>query len=459
LEALRGVPKNARDQALIEVMVGCGLRVSEACNLTLDHILWSHDPPALCVLDGRRRVVPMPLNVQETLRAWLEERGTKGRPYVCGNLRTGQRISRKTVWALLKDYGQRAGIWHVHPYRLRHTFGTHLADQGTPIEQIQKWMGYATLQTPLKYIIVSAQRQKRAPKKLPDFPFSEADWQQTPVAVQALVMALWKEVQPLRAQAFTPDSEPLPYPLTPRRQPAFSRRQIVGRREEIRKLQANLDRGISTLLVGPEGVGKRHLLEQLQGDRILRVERLKPVKPALLEIAEALHQHGVFMADPLPPAPGEDFERIKRRHARTRISGWTQMILNSVEEEEWVLVVEDLSDWSPGVGQLITRLREQFVILAALTEVARTAEGYLWRFDRIPLGNLPPSESRELLRQGAFGADVDDYPMFERYVINQSRGHPQTLIEIVNRLRREGPITREAVKEGDRSDAQGTDAE
>jgi len=135
------------------------------------------------------------------------------------------------------------------------------------------------------------------------------------------------------------------------------------------------------------------------------------------------------------------------------------MILNSVEEEEWVLVVEDLSDWSPGVGQLITRLREQFVILADLTEVARTAEGYLWRFDRIPLGNLPPSESRELLRQGAFGADVDDYPMFERYVINQSRGHPQTLIEIVNRLRREGPITREAVKEGDRDDARGTDAE
>ena len=45
LDCLRCVPKNARDQALIEVMADCGLRVSEACNLTLDAIHWSSDTP------------------------------------------------------------------------------------------------------------------------------------------------------------------------------------------------------------------------------------------------------------------------------------------------------------------------------------------------------------------------------------------------------------------------------
>jgi len=132
LEALRAVPKNPRDQALIEVLVGCGLRVSEACRLKLDDVLWSHDPPAFRVtnMGGREHVVPMNPLVQDALRAWLKERSTGGNPYVFRNLRTNEPLSRTTVWMALRRYGQRAGIGKLTPHRLRHTFATAFFQQG-----------------------------------------------------------------------------------------------------------------------------------------------------------------------------------------------------------------------------------------------------------------------------------------------------------------------------------------
>ena len=124
LQALRAVPKNRRDRALIEVMAGCGLRVSEAVNLTLGGIYWSTDAPSLRFTGkgSKERIVPMNLEVQDALRTWLEARHRLGCPsdYVFCNLRTGRRLSRKTVWDAMRRYSRRAGTRHVSPHMLRH---------------------------------------------------------------------------------------------------------------------------------------------------------------------------------------------------------------------------------------------------------------------------------------------------------------------------------------------------
>ena len=76
LEALKSVRMNSRDRALIAVLSMCGLRVSEACSLTVDNIHWSTDTPSLRFADkrGKERVVPMNPEVQDVLREWLESR-------------------------------------------------------------------------------------------------------------------------------------------------------------------------------------------------------------------------------------------------------------------------------------------------------------------------------------------------------------------------------------------------
>ena len=472
-EALREAPKNVRDQALIAVMAGCGLRVSEACNLTHNHIQWSGEAPSLRFTGkgGKERVVPMNLEVQDALRAWLEARGSGEGSYVFCNLRTGGRLSRKTVWGALRRHADRAGIRHVHPHMLRHTFGTVLADRDVPVERIQELMGHEKIETSKIYISVSAQQKRQAVERLD----------------RRSRLSRWISRQRNRDYRFAGP---------PRLRPNISGQRTVGRREELRRLQENLERGIDTLLLGPVGVGKSHLLGLLRGDRVIRMAGLSPVRQALIGIAETLHRQGALQTGckdgengegeenkprvcprkedegrPPEPAQGEgppqalgeasademladgdapgaeDFEAVKKRHARLDVQGWMQMVLDSVEANAWALVVDDLSDMSASTGRLVDRLNRKFVIIGGLREVKVAREKHFWKFDRVELSNLPVAETRGLIRQCAAGAEVEDREMFETYVLQKSAGNPRAIVEIVDRLRKEPSITRKGVRD------------
>jgi len=465
-KALRAVPKNPRDQALITVMAGCGLRVSEACQLTLENIHWSGETPSLRFTGKRdkERVVPMNLDVQDALRIWLEARGTGRSPYVFCTLRTGDRLSRKTVWGAFKRHARKAGIRHVHPHMLRHTFGTGLADRDVPVERIRELMGHEKIETSKVYISVSAEQKRWAVDRL-----DRRSW-----------FTRWVSRQ--RNQAYRVRGRFRTAPVIP---PG----QTVGRRTERKQLQEHLDKGIDTLLVGPVGVGKSHLLKLLKGRQVIRLKGLMPVRQVVIEIAEALHKHGVcvggkteetsrthspaeVLGRPSAPAegdsltqatgemPGEetpvdgdasgttkDFEVIRKRHARTDVRGWTQMVLAAVEKKAWTLVVDDLSDLTVSGGRLVDQLNRKFVVIAALQEVKRAREKHFWRFDRVALGNLTPAEARQLIAQCVAGAQVEDPRMFETYVLQKSAGNPRAIVEIVDRLRREPAITRSAVRD------------
>ena len=456
LDRLRAVPKHLRDQAFIEVLAGCGLRVSEACNLHLDQIHWSSDTPSLRFTGkrGKERVVPLNLQAQDALRAWLDQRGEAAGPFVFCNLRTGGRLSRKTVWETLRRYARQAGLRPVHPHMLRHAFGTHLADQQVPIERIRELMGHASIQTSQLYISVSAAHKHEAVQRLD----------------QRSVFTRWLSRQ--RNQSFRFFSQP------PRTATALHP-HTVGRQAELQHLQANLDKGVDTLVLGPIGVGKSHLLSLLKGERLIRINGLSPVRQGLAEIAQALHQRGVFSTttrvpslpvagEPLPPsgaapvgapdgepasgsaagrAPGEDFEAFRKQHARTPIPVWTQMILDAVEKDQWVLVVDDLSPLSPSLGRLLDQLGKKFALIVALTEVKKGCEKYFWRFERISLCNLTREEARQLIRQGAAGLQVQDAQLLETRILQQSAGNPKAIVESLNRLRREPRVTPRVVRE------------
>ena len=466
LTALRSVPMNRRDRALITVMSGCGLRVSEACDLTLDDVHWSDDTPALRFTGkrGRERVVPMNLEVQDAVRSWLEARGTGAGHYVFCNLRNGERLSRKTVWAFLKRHARRAGIRHVHPHMLRHTFGTALADRDVPVERIRELMGHASIETSRIYITVSAAHKRSSVARI-----DRRHW-----------VIRWFSRQRNRHYRFFG---------RPRRGQVFLSHLTVGRHDELEKLQENLDRGIDTLLIGPVGSGKSHLLAQLRGERIIRIRGLTPARQAIIAIAEALYDSGVLNLDvhdvasedseegesprthpihgegaldderrsdsegePEGDASGADmpasgFDRVKKQHVRTSVQGWTQMVLDSVEENEWALLVDDLSDLSRSTGRLVDRLNAKFVILAALHDVKPAYERHFWKFDRLGVDNLPPSDARRLIRHCAGGIDVEDYRMLETHVLQRSVGNPRAIIEIVARLRKGPAVTRSAVRD------------
>ena len=448
LNCLRAVPKSRRDQALIEVMAGCGLRVSEACNLTLDGIHWGSDTPSLRFIGkrGKERVVPLNLQAQDALRAWLDQRPAG--PFVFCHLRTGAPLSRQAVWKSLRRYAQQAGLRPVHPHMLRHAFGTTLADRQVPIERIRALMGHSSIQTSQLYISVSAAHQREAVARLD----------------QRSRFTRW--LSHLRNRSYRPQRAPVPLS-------ALSTHATVGRQEELHRLQANVDKGVDTLVLGPTGVGKSHLLALLKGEQLLRIQALSPVRQGLVELAQALHARGVFSlttrvpslpaaGEPAPVgvpdgepasgsaagrAPGEDFEAFRKQHTRTPISVWTQMILETVEKNQWVLLVDDLPPLSPSLGRLLDRLGRKFAFIVALTEVKAGSEKYFWRFERLALRNLAREETRQLIRQGAAGLQVPDFQLLETRILQQSAGNPRAIVESLSRLRREPQVTTQVVRD------------
>lgn len=166
--AVGDTPAALRDRALLEVLYGCGARVSEAVGLDVDDVAFSEDEPGSGMVrlfgKGRKeRLVPLGSYAEEALQAWLV-RGRpamvatgRGTPAVFVNQRGG-RLSRQSAWTALQSASRRAGLeGRVSPHTLRHSFATHLLDGGADVRVVQELLGHASVATTQIYTMVSAQ--------------------------------------------------------------------------------------------------------------------------------------------------------------------------------------------------------------------------------------------------------------------------------------------------------------
>jgi integrase/recombinase XerC len=148
-----------RDSALLEVLYGAGLRVSEACGLSLEDV----DLPGrvLRVLGKgkKERLCPLHPGAAEVLRVWLSRRGEllakrrRGQDAraVFLNVRGG-RLTPRSVARHLDAYARAAGLQrHVTPHALRHSYATHLLAGGADVRSIQELLGHASLSTTQRY--------------------------------------------------------------------------------------------------------------------------------------------------------------------------------------------------------------------------------------------------------------------------------------------------------------------
>lgn len=155
-----------RDLAILELLYGTGLRVSELVGLGLADV--NADSRILRVLGkGRKeRVVPFGEVAADALGAWLRVRsgvqGTEGDTTALFLNRRGGRLSDRSVRTVVRRYLGEAGLVRlagsVSPHTLRHAFATHLLDRGADLRSIQELLGHTSLATTQKYTHVSTAR-------------------------------------------------------------------------------------------------------------------------------------------------------------------------------------------------------------------------------------------------------------------------------------------------------------
>lgn len=156
-----------RDAALLEVMYGCGLRVSECVGLDLADL--SAEELRVRRGKGRKeRVVPLGDKARRAVDAWLPARATlaPSGPALFVSAR-GARLTARSVRRFVDRHAIAGGVPKTHPHALRHSYATHLLGSGADLPSIQELLGHASLKTTARYAHVDLEYLIREYSKHP----------------------------------------------------------------------------------------------------------------------------------------------------------------------------------------------------------------------------------------------------------------------------------------------------
>jgi integrase/recombinase XerD len=166
IEAANGVaPRALRDRALVELLYGAGLRVSEAVQLEKGGVDLDDRLVRVIGKGDKERIVPVGRQAVESLRRYL----ARGRPYLDRRHRPelflnakGGPLTRSGAFLILRRLAEKAGLepQRVHPHLLRHSFATHLLEGGADLRSVQEMLGHADLSTTELYTHVSDRRRR-----------------------------------------------------------------------------------------------------------------------------------------------------------------------------------------------------------------------------------------------------------------------------------------------------------
>jgi integrase/recombinase XerD len=166
IEAANGIsPRALRDRALVELLYGAGLRVSEAVELERGGVDVTNRLVRVVGKGDKERVVPLGAQAAEALRRYL----ARGRPYLDRRHRPalflnaqGGPLTRAGAFLILRRLAGKAGLdpARVHPHLLRHSFATHLLEGGADLRSVQEMLGHADLGTTELYTHVSDRRRR-----------------------------------------------------------------------------------------------------------------------------------------------------------------------------------------------------------------------------------------------------------------------------------------------------------
>lgn len=146
-------PTGRRNLAIIEMLYSCGLRVSELSNLKISNLALDQEFISVFGKGDKQRLVPIGEGSIDIVKDWINDRmemdnvKDSERDYLFLSNR-GKHISRITIFVLIKDLAEKAGITkNISPHTFRHSFATHLLEGGADLRSIQEMLGHESILT------------------------------------------------------------------------------------------------------------------------------------------------------------------------------------------------------------------------------------------------------------------------------------------------------------------------
>jgi integrase/recombinase XerD len=160
-----GEPLGLRDRSMLEMLYATGLRVSELVGLRISQLRLDAGFLIAFGKGSKERVVPVGERAEAWVRRYLAEvrgalvsrRGVPRHELVFVNAR-GRPLTRQGFWKILRTHGRTAGIANLSPHVLRHSFATHLLENGADLRSVQMMLGHADISTTQIYTHIHQQR-------------------------------------------------------------------------------------------------------------------------------------------------------------------------------------------------------------------------------------------------------------------------------------------------------------
>ncbi|MEL0147258.1 MAG: tyrosine-type recombinase/integrase, partial [Actinomycetota bacterium] len=155
-----GSPSAIRDYAMLEVLYGAAIRVSELCGLDTDDVDDGNRTLRVLGKGDKERIVPIGLPAARALESWVDARqqlAKESTPALFVGDR-GLRIDPRVVRTIVRRTSDAAGVPTISPHAMRHSAATHVLEGGADLRSVQELLGHANLATTQRYTHVSVER-------------------------------------------------------------------------------------------------------------------------------------------------------------------------------------------------------------------------------------------------------------------------------------------------------------
>lgn len=165
LELLRDNTQNLRDLAIIDMLASTGMRVGELVKLNISDVDFNNRECVVLGKGSKERPVYFDARTKIHLKNYIDSRSDTNPALFVSLLKPYNRLEISGVEIRLRELGRKLNISKVHPHKFRRTLATKAIDKGMPVEQVQKLLGHAKIDTTMQYAMVDQNNVKQSHRK------------------------------------------------------------------------------------------------------------------------------------------------------------------------------------------------------------------------------------------------------------------------------------------------------
>ncbi|MEM6697283.1 MAG: tyrosine-type recombinase/integrase [Bacteroidota bacterium] len=413
--------ENLRYRFLILLMMRCGLRITETLRLQWKDFDFQQKIVKVYSLKKREsarkreRIIPITSEVLECAADyWKKMRPESQEELLFKGLSQKGHLTRQAV-----DLKLKALMSGISAHKLRHTFATEQIAQGTDLIVVRELLGHNDIRTTQIYTHIPRERLELAMK------YTERHR-------TSFFTRLRQRYFPSKKVHLLPLNEGIT-------------NFHIGRKEEMQLLHDLIKKRVNVLLLGEQGIGKSHLLDNLTIEKCLRLDEFSSVKKTTAGMLLML-KNGDKESILELLTQGKKFDQyVNRENTRALI----ELMIQITQPKEYTILIDDVSRITAAGISAMEKLKNHFHLIVAARSIKIDKATFLTNFQKIELQPLTRAESIEMidLLSRDIRRKIENYELFKTHLYNQTNGNPLFLIEMIQRYAVEPEITIEVIRQ------------